>query len=239
MRCWLDEDESAVLDHEASRAPPGAVPAVLATGPTRGAAAARRSLPGQAASVKAAAFDAGRFRQVLDDIRPLSRKAPFGGVFRQLQSMCAEAGVVVVRTPELTGTHLSGAARWIGTKALIQLSLRHKSDDQFWFTFFHEAGHLLTRKRRRDFIDGVDVTDPDTAADEEAANEFARNVLVPSDEYERFVARGDFGAPAVRAFAESLSVSPGIVAGRLERDRHLTPAQARPHKQTIRYPTTA
>jgi HTH-type transcriptional regulator/antitoxin HigA len=191
----------------------------------------------QAAPVKAAAFDPERFRQVLDDIRPLSRKAPFGGVFKQLQSMCAEAGVVVVLTPELTGTHLSGAARWIGAKALIQLSLRHKSDDQFWFTFFHEAGHLLTRKRRRDFIDGVDVTDPDTAADEQVANEFAREALVPSDEYERFVARGDFGTPAVRTFAESLSVSPGIVAGRLERDRHLTPAQARTHKQTIRYPT--
>lgn len=190
----------------------------------------------QAARVEAAPFNARRFRQVLAQIRPMTRKAPFDAILKRAQSMCAEAGVVVVLTPELSGTHLSGAARWIGSKAVIQLSLRHKSDDQFWFTFFHEAGHILSSKRRRDFIDGDDVADPDTEAAERAADQFARDMLLPPSDYEHFIERGDFRAPAVRAFAEGQSVSPGIVAGRLERDDHVKPGQLQSLKRAVHYP---
>ena len=69
----------------------------------------------QAAKVDASPFDARRFRQVLVEIRPLTRKEPFAQVFQRVQAMCASAGVVVVLTPELSGTHLSGAARWLGS----------------------------------------------------------------------------------------------------------------------------
>jgi HTH-type transcriptional regulator / antitoxin HigA len=190
----------------------------------------------RASSMKTAPFDARRFRYVLAEIRPMTRKAPFDAIFKQVQAMCAEAGVIVVLTPDLTGTHLSGAARWIGSKAVIQLSLRHKSDDQFWFTLFHEAGHILTGRHREDFIDGVDLTDPDTEADEQAANEFARDTLLPPDDYRRFVEVRDFTGPRVRAFAEAQSVSPGIVAGRLERDKNVNPGQLRWLKRALRYP---
>lgn len=191
----------------------------------------------QAAHVEAAPFDADRFRQVLAEIRPLTRKEPFAQVFKRVQDMCAEAGVVVVLTPELSGTHLSGAARWIGSKAVIQLSLRHKSDDQFWFTFLHEAGHILSRGRRRDFLDGADAADAKTDAEELAADQFARDALLPPDDYARFVAVGDFGRTAVRAFAASQSVAPGIVAGRLERDKRVGPGQLRSLKKALAFPT--
>jgi HTH-type transcriptional regulator / antitoxin HigA len=189
-----------------------------------------------AAPVEASPFDARRFRQVLAEIRPMTRKAPFDAIFRRVQAMCAEAGVVVVLTPELSGTHVSGAARWIGSRAVIQLSLRHKSDDQFWFTFFHEAGHILNGRRGRDYIDGVDVTDPGTESDEQVADEFARNTLLPPGDYGRFVDRHDFTGPSVRAFAEAQTVSPGIVVGRLERDKHVRPGQLRFLKRAVRYP---
>ena len=75
-------------------------------------------------------------------------------IVNQVKAMwCREAGVVVLLIPELKGPHLSGAVRWLGNKAVIQLSLRHRKDDQFWFTFFHEAGHLLTGSRRRDYVE--------------------------------------------------------------------------------------
>ncbi len=190
----------------------------------------------QAAAIKASPFDAQRFREILDEIRPMTRKEPFAQVLTRVQNLCAQGGVIVVLTPELKGTHLSGAARWIGSRALIQLSLRHKSDDQFWFTFFHEAGHILSGRRRRDFVDAAE-DDTDSDADEEAANHFARDVLLPPDAYRRFVAVGHFSVPAVRAFAEQQSISPGIVAGRLERDRHVGPAQLRRLKKPVAFPT--
>ncbi len=99
----------------------------------------------EAAKADVPPFDARRFRQALGEIRPLTRREPFAQVFKRVKAMCADAGVVVLLIPELTGTHLSGASRWVGSKPVIQLSRRHKSDDQFWFTFFHEAGHLLSR----------------------------------------------------------------------------------------------
>jgi addiction module HigA family antidote len=190
----------------------------------------------QAASVVASSYDARRFRQMLDEIRPLTRKEPFDQVFKRVQDMCLRVGVIVVLTPELSGTHLSGAARWIGSKALIQLSLRHKTDDQFWFTLFHEADHILSGRRRRAFVDGVNDDQVDSGADEQAANLFARDVLLPPKDYAQFVDFGNFSQAAVRAFAQQQSVAPGIVAGRLERDQYVGSAQLRALKKTLAFP---
>lgn len=190
----------------------------------------------QASGVDAPPFDARRFRRVLAEIRPLTRKEPFAGIFQRVKELCATAGVIVVLTPEISGTHLSGAARWIGSKAVIQLSLRHKADDQFWFTFFHEAGHLLSGRRRRDFVDGAE---PDhTDAEEDAADQFARDALLPPSDYARLVQAGDFSRAAVRAFAQSQGIAAGIVAGRLERDKHVGPSELRALKKAITLPTS-
>lgn len=189
----------------------------------------------QASGIDVPPFDARAFRRVLAEIRPLTRKEPFAGIFQSVKERCSTAGVIVVLTPELSGTRLSGAARWIGSKAVIQLSLRHKADDQFWFTFFHEAGHLLSGRRRRDFVDDAEPTGTD--GDEDTADQFARDTLLPPDDYARFVQQGDFSRAAVRAFAQSQDIAAGIVAGRLERDEHVRPSQLRTLKKAIILPT--
>jgi HTH-type transcriptional regulator / antitoxin HigA len=192
----------------------------------------------EAAKVDVPQFDARRFRDVLDEIRPLTRREPFGQIFKRVKAMCAEAGVVVLLTPELTGTHLSGASRWVGSKAVIQLSRRHKSDDQFWFTFFHEGGHFLSSTRRRDFIDGAEPAPAgDLQADEDAANQFARDVLLPPDDYMPFVDAADFSRAAIRSFAQRQRIAPGIVVGCLQRDKHVPPAKLRDLKKSIQLPT--
>src|SRR5262249_10808111 len=66
-------------------------------------------------------FDARRFRQVLDEIRPMTRRGPFMQILNRVTSMCAEAGVIVVLTKEIAGTRLSGATRWIGGLPILQL----------------------------------------------------------------------------------------------------------------------
>lgn len=188
----------------------------------------------QAADVDTPPFDAPRFRQTLNGIRPLTRKEPFAQIFEQVKAMCADAGVIVVLTPELAGTHLSGAARWLGSRAMIQLSVRYRADDQFWFTFYHEAGHLLSGPRRRDFLDGADSLSPAAGnAEEAAADEFARNTLLPPDDYKVFLDAGDFSRTAVRGFAKQQQVAAGIVAGRLEHDDLIRPSQLRDLKKSI------
>ena len=91
---------------------------------------------------------------------------------------CAAAGVAFVLTREIKRASVSGA-RWLTKdKALIQLSLKYKSDDQFWFSFFHEGCHVLKHGKKDVFVDyGYSEDDPM----EREANEFARDFLIPPE----------------------------------------------------------
>ncbi len=170
-----------------------------------------------AQSSSAGPFDREGFRALMPRLRRLTRQDP-GQALSQVIALCQEVGVVVVLTPEFKGTRLSGAARRLGDRrALIQLSLRHKTDDQLWFSFFHEAGHLLEGSE----VDRIDLAEQ--AADtrdreEEVADRFARETLIDPESYARFVAGQDFTAAAVRALAKAEGISPGIVVGRLQRE---------------------
>lgn len=143
-----------------------------------------------------------------------------------LQSLCAAAGVSVVFVPALPRTGISGCARWLhGSKPLIGLSLRYKTDDQLWFTFFHELGHLLLHRRKHVFVlDNAvndlsdDVVDPTMQQEEDEANRFATDTLIPAQALESFIARGSFGNDDLKSFASEVGVAPGILVGRLQHD---------------------
>jgi HTH-type transcriptional regulator / antitoxin HigA len=145
----------------------------------------------QATQLITAKYYEASFRELLPELRKLSllSAAEFVG---QLRHLCADAGVAVVFVPELKGTHASGATRWLNPdKALIQLSLRYKTDDVLWFSFFHEACHILRHSKKATFID-------DTGHDDDALE-----------------------ASAVRDFAAQQGIAPGIVVGRLQHDEIL------------------
>ncbi|HAZ31676.1 MAG TPA: addiction module antidote protein, HigA family [Dehalococcoidia bacterium] len=99
-------------------------------------------------------YNKSKFEMALDKIRGLTRERP--EVFEpQMKALCAKSGVILVFVAKLPKTHLSGTTRWLTSdKALIMLSLRHKTDDHFWFSFFHEAGHILLHGRKAVFLDG-------------------------------------------------------------------------------------
>lgn len=163
-------------------------------------------------------FDAAAFRKVLVEARRLCAGMP-DDFAQRLVTLCASTGVAVVYVPELPGTHLSGAARWLSpTKALIQLSVRHKSDDHFWFTFFHEAGHVLLHGRKKVFIDAANH---ENTEEEREADGFASDSLIPPDEWRRFVNAKHFTKLAIMNFAQRVGLSPGVVVGRLQHEKQL------------------
>jgi len=176
----------------------------------------------QALDLSCSPFDAGEFKTALRSIRGMTSLLPDDFV-AQVQALCAKAGVAVVFVPELKGCRASGATRWLSpSKALIQLSLRYKTDDHLWFTFFHEAGHLLLHGKRNSF---VELKDREQSPDEDAANIFSRDFLIPSVDYADFVIehKPHFSIDAVRTFAAQLGISGGIVVGRLQHDGHVLP----------------
>jgi addiction module HigA family antidote len=172
----------------------------------------------EAQQIQCAPYDASKFRVALSEIRSLTTRNPeeFVPVMTQL---CAEAGVAIVFVHELPRLRTSGATRWLTpTKALIQLSLLYKRDDQLWFTFFHEAGHILRHGKKDIFLEGAGVEDNK----EVEADRFAADILLPPVEYRNFNPRGNhFSEAEINEFARQIGIAPGIVVGRLQHDGHL------------------
>jgi len=175
-------------------------------------------------------YDRDRFSNALKSIRALTVETP-RSFMPKMKGLCQKAGVVVVTIAELPGTRLSGATRWLTkNKALIMLSLRHKTDDHFWFSFFHEAAHLLFHQKSRLFLDEL-TTSPSTDQEEHEANKFAQDILIPRRAYKVFVSKGRFNAVDIRDFARQIEVAPGIVVGRLQHDVHIHPSWHNPLKR--------
>lgn len=176
----------------------------------------------QAAAVECQPYDKNRFRKALDEIRALTDLPPDEFAPR-MRELCASAGVAVVFVPALPKTAVSGATRWIKPdKAVIQLSLRYRTNDHLWFTFFHEAGHIVRHGKKDLFIEqnnksgnGLDE------AKEEEANSFAQQTLIPESELKKFIASGSPNRTSIKQFAQSVGIAPGIVVGQLQYRRIL------------------
>lgn len=165
----------------------------------------------EAQRLKCQPYDATRFRQALREIRTLTPMDPAIS-YSRIVRMCADSGVAVVVVKEVKGCRATGAARWLTpTKALIQLSLRHKWEDIFWFALFHEAGHVLLHSKKETFIHD----DQDDEVEREA-DQFAAAALIPP-EYESRL-RGITTLSEARLLASELGIAPAIVVGRLQRE---------------------
>ena len=115
---------------------------------------------------------------------------------------------------------MSGATRWLTSqKAIFQLNLRYKTDDQLWFTFFHEAGHIIRHGKRAIFIDLEGSRSDDVR--EQEANDFAADILIPPMKYLKFIRKDDLSRDSIMRFASEIEIAPGIVVGRLQHDRIL------------------
>lgn len=164
-------------------------------------------------------FDASRFEQALSPIRSMTERDP-QDYFPQMQSLCAEAGVALCVVPELPKSGANGVTRWLNDgKPVIQMSIRAKRADIFWFTFFHEACHVLKhRKQRLIILDGIE-SDGENAGIEEEANRFAADFLIAPEQWNAFTSNADFNSVTIGDFAQSIGVAPGIIVGRLQNER--------------------
>lgn len=178
----------------------------------------------EAEELDCAPYSKARFVQELRGIRELTVLS-VEDFLPELQKRCARAGVAFTLIKPLKGIALSGISRWLSPrKALIQQSLRHKANDHFWFTFFHEAAHLLLHSRKAVFLDGNGYSNADPAQEDEA-NEWAANFLVPQSELRKFIVRFEGTPEEVRAFAAEQGIASGIVVGQLQKRRVLAYSQ--------------
>jgi HTH-type transcriptional regulator/antitoxin HigA len=160
-------------------------------------------------------FDRERLIQTLDEVRKLTLESDPEKFIPALQTILAACGVVVVFVRAPKGCPASGAVRWIAPqKARVQLSLRYKTNDHLWFTFFHECAHLLLHGKKMLFLEGTNMT----GADEDEANAYARERLIPEAAFNSFK-RVVASRARIVAFANQIGIAPGIVLGRMQKEK--------------------
>ncbi|MEM6792338.1 MAG: helix-turn-helix domain-containing protein [Acidobacteriota bacterium] len=164
-------------------------------------------------------YDKPAFRRTLKELVPLScEEDPKVFVPRLIES-CAQCGVAVVFVPAPPGCPANGMTSWLSPdKAMLALSLRYKSNDHLWFTFFHEAGHILLHSKKLLTLEGVEGLDPELELEADA---FARDALIPPSEGVRLASlgrKGKISKAEVRRFAARVGVAPGVVVGRLQKE---------------------
>jgi HTH-type transcriptional regulator / antitoxin HigA len=155
-------------------------------------------------------YDKARFATTLDQARAFTNAPPESAV-PQLIEHCAACGVAVALVPEMPKAPWSGATMWLTPdKVMVLLNLRGKAEDKFWFSFFHEAGHVLHDSKKDLLINDGSENDPR----EERANDCAAEKLIPVRFNERI--RQATSEAEITRLAAEIGVSPGIVAGRYQ-----------------------
>jgi plasmid maintenance system antidote protein VapI len=191
----------------------------------RPAVAARRSacfetLPGpasawirigelQAQKIACQPYNREQLVQAIPALRRLTLEKDVQAMADSLRRHCAGCGIALALVPEMQKVPWNGATRWLTPdKAMILLNLRGKGEDRFWFSFFHELGHVLHDSKKELFINDGSQGDQR----EKRADEFAAETLIPAKYNDPIAA---IGSPAELAIlARQLEIAPGIVAGR-------------------------
>ena len=157
-------------------------------------------------------YDKDAFKNVLEELKTLVAKQP-ADFAKQLQHKCAKVGVAVIFTMCLPKAPVCGATRWFRTNPLIQLTDRQKTNDHFWFTFYHEAGHVILHGKKDVFFEEYAGYKPDKVKEEEA-NRFASKHLLPDRAIVELPT--NFTEADIIKTASKYTTHPGIVVGRVQ-----------------------
>lgn len=168
----------------------------------------------QAKEIAGKPYNKRKFSEILTAIKTrLVWKQPLDYKTR-LISYCADVGVKVVFTTSVPKAAISGATRWVGDNPLIQLSGRYKTNDHFWFNFYHEAGHIILHGKKDVFLENVEGTEVDKVKEEEA-DKFAAKMLLHPKELNHILSQ-PLTEDLILECAENFKTHPAIIVGRLQ-----------------------
>jgi len=171
----------------------------------------------QAAQLNIASYSASTFKENLKKIKSLAVTQP-EDFFSQLTLLCQEAGVKVVHTPCLPGATLHGSTHWEKDTPVIQLSNRYKRNDIFWFTFFHEAGHILKHGKKATFIEGLQHNE-ESLEKEKEADEVAIEYTLTREHEAEIRSYFPLSKPSdLNRLAEKYNTHPACIMGRIARN---------------------
>lgn len=116
-----------------------------------------------------------KLRNSIAELKKIMIEQP-NDFFLKIKEICSRAGVSVIYTKKIPKAPISGVARWINNTPVIQLTNRNKRNDIFWFSFFHEIGHILLHGKKDIFLENIEYCDMQKDKELEADN-FAKSLL--------------------------------------------------------------
>ena len=128
-----------------------------------------------------------------------------------IKEVFSKAGVILVILPNISGSKINGATKKVGNNIMLMVNDRRLNSDTFWFTLFHEIGHIMNGDYGISF-------DSESGEQEEIADRYAEDMLIPCEQYRKFVEENKFNVQTIRLFAEEIDRDPGIILGRLLND---------------------
>jgi HTH-type transcriptional regulator / antitoxin HigA len=211
-KCYLEDKQAGnfrISLHHASN--PHALSAWLRAGEIK------------AEKVDVGSFDKALLRSKLPEIKAIMAKAD-PDFFAQTQAICHQCGVLLVFVPALKGSPANGVARWYRENPLIQISGRYQRYDSFWFTFFHEIGHVLLHGKKDVFIEfekGKYQGNDQTKEDE--ADDFAIRQLLTLTQERTITSRSKISLDDIDDFAQKFGTHASVIVGRLHHLGHWKP----------------
>lgn len=187
----------------------------------------------QAAQLLSRPYKEKKFKEALPELKSIMAGHP-DHFFSQLQGICLEAGVKVVHTPCIKKAPINGSTRWLNDTPLIQLTGRYKRNDIFWFTFFHEAGHILLHGKKDIFLENIDYSEKDKQKEKEA-DDFAIKWTLSKEEQGEMLKRFNKTENEVIAFAKKFNTHPAIIVGRLQHEGLVSHAFGRKFFESVEF----
>ncbi len=187
----------------------------------------------QAVELVAKDYSDKSFKEALPELKSVMAEHP-ADFFIQLRNICSEAGVKVVHTPCLPKAPICGATRWLNDTPLMQLTGRYNRNDSFWFTFFHEAGHILLHGKKDIFLEKVEYSDKDMIKEKEA-DAFAEKWTLTEEEEATILAASPLGKDDIKKFAKQFNTHPAIIIGRLQHKKLIPYSLGREYIEAVEF----
>ncbi len=136
---------------------------------------------------------------------------------RELIKIFAKCGIVFQVVENFTGAPVQGFIKKCDNKIILSMTIRGAFADIFWFTLFHEIGHLLNGDiGNSNFIDFAN-----SKSDmENLADEFAKKTLINEEDFNNFLNQQNLTETDIIAFAKKQNVQPFIVVGRIQKEKN-------------------
>ena len=171
----------------------------------------------QAQNIATQKFSKKKLIETLPRIRNLTNDES-GEFFEELVKLLSNCGIALVIANHLSGTGIHGVTFLNSerNKLIIQLSVRGKFADKFWFTLFHEIGHIVYDNTGEfSYIDCDEET-------EKEVDKLAREILIPQERYNYFIKNCNYyNLNDIKKFSKDLGIHPCIIVGRLKYEKYL------------------